>query len=67
MPTQERDYHVERARTELDRAYRSDNFAAARAHFGLAALHMKFMREASGPQAERRSESLADKLGAALP
>ena len=52
MPTEDRDYHIDRARTELDRAFRTDNRAAARAHFGLASLHMKLLREADGRPTE---------------
>jgi hypothetical protein len=67
MPTEDRDYHMDRARTELDRAYRTDNGAAARAHFGLASLHMQRIHEASTNPAESKSESLAEILGAAMP
>jgi hypothetical protein len=66
MSIEERDYHMDRARTELDRAYRSDNSAAARAHFGLASLHMKWIKEASGVP-ERRPSSIADTLGTTIP
>jgi hypothetical protein len=66
MPTEDRDYHIDRARTELDRAFRTDNSAAARAHFGLASLHMKWLRDADGGPVERAPESLADSLGAAI-
>ncbi len=34
-------YHLERARTELDLAYRAEQSAAASAHMRLSALHMK--------------------------
>jgi hypothetical protein len=34
------DYHVERARAELDSAYRAQHRAAAEAHMRLSALHM---------------------------
>ena len=57
MPTEDRDYHIDRARIELDRAYRTDDPAAARAHFGLAALHMKRLQEGSAPSAESRGET----------
>jgi hypothetical protein len=67
MPMEDRDYHIDRARIELDQAYRTDNVAAARAHFGLAALHMKRLSEESGRPAESRSESLANMLGATIP
>jgi hypothetical protein len=67
MPTEDRDYHIDRARIELDRAFRTDNRAAARAHFGLASLHMKLLREADGRPGEPVPQSLADSLGAAMP
>lgn len=35
------EYHVERARQELDLGYRADGGRAASAHLKLAALHMK--------------------------
>jgi hypothetical protein len=62
MPTEDRDYHIDRARAELDRAYRTDNFAAANAHFRLAALHMKRVRDAV-PSAASSPATLADTLG----
>ena len=67
MPTEDRSYHIERARIELDRAYRSDTHEAARAHFGLASLHMKRVREGGSGHLEQRPESLADTLGATIP
>jgi hypothetical protein len=67
MPTQDRDYHIDRARTELDRAYRTDNTAAADAHFRLAALHMRRISEASDRSAEQAPHSLAESLGATMP
>ena len=36
----DRDYHVERARAELDAAYRAARPDAARAHFHLCSMHM---------------------------
>ena len=62
MPTEDRDYHIDRARAELDRAYRTDNFAAASAHFRLASLHMKRVQD-TVPAAESGAASLADALG----
>ncbi len=35
------EYHIERARAELDLAYRAEHRAAAEAHMHLSALHMK--------------------------
>ncbi len=65
MPTEDRDYHIDRARAELDRGYRTDNFAVARAHLGLAALHIKHLRNGTDRPAEGDSPTLADTLGAA--
>jgi hypothetical protein len=36
----DRNYHLERARTELDAAYRAAHTVAAEAHIKLSALHM---------------------------
>lgn len=66
MQTEDRDYHIDRARTELDRGYRTDNFAAARAHLGLAALHMKRIGGPAVPPAECSPGNLADALGSAM-
>ena len=41
MDQDDLDYHRERARAELDCAYRSVHQAAADAHMRLASLHMK--------------------------
>jgi hypothetical protein len=65
MPTEDRDYHIDRARAELDRGYRTDNFAAARAHLALAALHMKRLHDSDGRPVEGNPESLAEALGSA--
>lgn len=65
MPTEDRDYHIDRARAELDRGYRTDNFAAARAHLALAALHMKRLRESDGRPVDAWPETLAETLGSA--
>lgn len=65
MPTEDRDYHIDRARIEFDRAYRSDSSAAARPH-GLATLHMKRVSDASAHPAEPARETLAETLGAAI-
>lgn len=65
MPTEDRDYHIDRARAELDRGYRTDNFAAARAHLALAALHMKRLRDGDAHLADGNPETLAEALGAA--
>ena len=44
----DKDYHVARARAELDAAYRAEPSSAAEAHLKLAAIHM------------RRAQSLTD-------
>jgi hypothetical protein len=65
MPTEDRDYHIDRARAELDRGYRTDNFAAARAHLELAALHMKRLHDSDARLTDGNPETLAEALGAA--
>jgi hypothetical protein len=51
MSEQERrNYHIERARIELDCSYRAENQVAAAAHMRLSALHMERARAASGPE-----------------
>jgi hypothetical protein len=42
------DYHVERARAEMDCAYWAEGDAAATAHMKLSALHMDRARSARG-------------------
>jgi hypothetical protein len=37
----DREYHTERARVELDQAYRAESSAAAEAHMKLSSLHMQ--------------------------
>ncbi|HEX5182667.1 MAG TPA: hypothetical protein VFW19_05875 [Allosphingosinicella sp.] len=66
MPTEDRNYHIDRARAELDYGYRTDNFAAARAHLELAALHMKHLRDADDRPADGNPGTLAEALGAAM-
>ncbi|HEY7811282.1 MAG TPA: hypothetical protein VIA98_12990 [Allosphingosinicella sp.] len=56
MSDQDRLYHVERARTELDLAYSAQMPAAAEAHMKLSALHMARLKEAD----ERCSGDLND-------
>ena len=48
MADRERDYHRERARAELDHAYRATHQGAAQAHMRLSALHMNRLRELDG-------------------
>jgi hypothetical protein len=45
-------YHVERARSEMDRAYQASNALAAAAHMKLSALHMARARIAKASQAQ---------------
>jgi hypothetical protein len=56
------DYHVERARAEIDRGYRAQSEEAAAAHMKLSALHMERARlaraaaeEHAGPRATPRA------------
>jgi hypothetical protein len=44
----DREYHVERARAEMDFAYRADSRASADAHMKLAGLHMARAKELDG-------------------
>lgn len=54
---QDATYHRERAKAELDQAYRASHFAAAQAHMRLAALHM---RRLGSPDLSVRSGSAED-------
>lgn len=47
----EYDYHIRRARAEMDCAYRAHGHAAVAAHMQLSALHMGRAREARPPAA----------------
>ena len=40
----DREYHVQRARAELDWAYRAERREAAEAHLRLSSLHMERVR-----------------------
>jgi hypothetical protein len=40
----DRQYHADRARAELDQAYRADHAAVVEAHMRLSALHMDRLR-----------------------
>ncbi len=44
-----RDYHMRRARVELDLAYRATTWTAMNAHFHLSSLHMARLREPLWP------------------
>jgi hypothetical protein len=52
----EQDFHVTRARQELDLGYMSENRHAATAHLRLAALHMSRLEDREPDQVERRLE-----------
>lgn len=45
----DRKYHIERARAELDMAYRAERSDAASAHLLLSSLHMQRARAVSEP------------------
>lgn len=49
-----RDYHIRRARAELELAYRAENPAASSAHLQLSALHMSRMRTLAAPHGSDR-------------
>jgi hypothetical protein len=56
MPNEtSRDYHLRRARDELDLAYRAQGWAAIEAHFHLSALHMTRLREDSEKSPEPKA------------
>ncbi len=44
----DREYHMRRATTELDLAYRADGRAAMESHLRLSALHMARLRGEAG-------------------
>lgn len=52
----DREYHVERARAELDAAYRAAGSSAARAHLSLCSMHMARARALLETASERRPE-----------
>jgi hypothetical protein len=49
MTNNDRDYHHERARTEMGADCRAAHKAAADAHMRLSAMHMKRLNEQAGP------------------
>lgn len=51
----DREYHMERARSELDCAYRAEAQRAAEAHLRLSALHMEQLKHIEGAGAEAGS------------
>jgi hypothetical protein len=47
-PSDASTYHQQRAREELDRAYRAEHSAASQAHMRLAGLHMEQLKREDG-------------------
>ncbi|HEY0012937.1 MAG TPA: hypothetical protein VGB79_08810 [Allosphingosinicella sp.] len=45
MRIEDKDYHMERARSELDWAYRPERETVAEAHLRLSSLHMQRLRD----------------------
>ena len=45
LADKDREYHVERARAELDLAYRAQHDAVIQSHLRLSALHMERARD----------------------
>lgn len=56
-----RDYHLRRAREEMDRAYRADGWTAVNAHFRLSSLHMQRVRELARPGLRPEPDRLAER------
>jgi hypothetical protein len=52
--------HSDRATAELDLALRAKSLNAARAHFGLTALHLARMRVLAGLAAEAAADAAAE-------
>ena len=48
----DREYHLQRARDEMDRAYHADRLNVAEAHMRLSALHMDRLRELKAGSAQ---------------
>jgi hypothetical protein len=46
----DREYHTERARVELDQAYRAESTAVAEVHMKLSSLHMQRLQALGGGQ-----------------
>ena len=44
LSPQDLEYHQQRARAEMDRAYRAEHHAVAEAHMRLAGLHMERLK-----------------------
>lgn len=51
QPGEDREYHVERARVELDAAYRAASGRAAAAHLRLSSMHMQRAGALAAPPA----------------
>lgn len=50
----DREYHTERARVELDQAYRAESSAVAEAHLKLSSLHMQRLQALGGGDGAER-------------
>jgi hypothetical protein len=62
MTQDDREYHVRRARAELDMAYRTSSRVAAEAHMKLSMLHMERVREGNA-----RGDVAADRYASGFP
>ena len=56
-----RDYHMRRAREEMDEAYRAAGWTAANAHCRLSSLHMQRVRELAPSASASGRGGLADR------
>ena len=57
MQQKDDEYHVRRAREELDLGYRAENREAAASHLRLAALHMALARNEAYPSEQALTAS----------
>jgi hypothetical protein len=64
MTTDDREYHIERVRIELDQAYRAERSAVAEAHLKLSSLHMQRLQALGSEVASAGADQPA---GAAQP
>jgi hypothetical protein len=55
-------YHTERARTELDMAYRAERQDVASAHLLLSSLHMQRARAAAEPAASNYPHAVTSSI-----
>lgn len=63
----DREYHVERARAELDAAYRAETTGVATAHLKLCSLHMARARSLQAATAPRSAAAELDWLQRCAP